>query len=117
MDSFRELNPALEVEFLGAAVEGLIRFRLVQIPSSEVLIPVSGASEMVCEELQILKAHCNEASAFLDAMSTLLKRRIGICSDVEFRALSREVDRAWSHLSSARRALHDHIVGHGCGEA
>jgi hypothetical protein len=71
---------------------------------------------MVCEEGQILQALCDEASAFLEAMSTLLKQRIGICSEVEFRALSRDVDRAWNHLSSARRALHDHVVMHRCSE-
>lgn len=72
---------------------------------------------MVCEERQILQALYDEASAFLDATSTLLKRRIGICSEAEFRALSREVNRAWDNLSSALRALHDHIMRHRCREA
>lgn len=69
---------------------------------------------MACEERQILQALCDEASAFLDATETVLKRRIGVCSEAEFRSLSREVDRAWDNLSSARLALHDHIVKHRC---
>lgn len=69
---------------------------------------------MVCEERQILQALCDEASAFLDATNVLLKRRIGVCSELEYRALSRDVDRAQNNLSARRRALHDHTVSHGC---
>jgi hypothetical protein len=68
----------------------------------------------VCDELTTLRARFEEAITTFDAANESLYDRIGVCPRVEFRALSRELDRAWINLSRARRALHEHIVTHNC---
>lgn len=68
----------------------------------------------MCNELAVLRKRFEGAITTFDAATQSLLIRIGVCPNVEFRALSRELDRAYIELSRARRVLHDHITTHDC---
>lgn len=69
---------------------------------------------MQCEEQLALQRLFEDATTTFDTARTALTDRIGVCLKVEFRSLSRELDRGWINLSRARRALHDHVMTHNC---
>jgi len=68
----------------------------------------------VCRELETLRKRFEDATTVFDGARESLTLRIGVCPKIEFRALSRELDRAWINLSRARRALNEHAMTHDC---
>ena len=69
-----------------------------------------------CDERIRLQTRHDEAAAIFDAAREALIQRIGVCPKNEFRALNREVDRAWTNLRRVRIALSDHLWAHMCFE-
>jgi len=71
----------------------------------------------MCEELEVLRRRFEDATTVFDAARESLTSRIGVSPKVEFRAPSRELERAWINLSRSRRALNAHVMAHDCQAA
>lgn len=68
-----------------------------------------------CEEKARLESSYQIAKDAFDTARSVIRQKVGRCSQAEFLTLDREVDLAWDRLQDAMRELAAHTREHGCG--
>lgn len=68
-----------------------------------------------CKENARLESSYQIAKDAFDTARSVMRRKVGRCSQAEFLTLDREVDLAWNRLQDAMRDLAAHTREHGCG--